>query len=246
PIPVSPAAHYLMGGVVTDLDGRTSLPGLFAVGEAACTGVHGANRLASNSLLEGVVFAARIGRVLGRGPVDNPAHPPYPFGYAPPPGDPTAAGAGTTRPGAAGPGDAGPGGSGPGAGPGTGAGWVRGRVRRLMTDKVGVVRSGEGLAEAMGELERLTVDLGDPGPEVFEAANLVQLGRAVAELAARREESRGGHWRSDHPAPVDAWRVRQTLARTADGGLEAGLLAVPVDGGGPVTVTAAATPEVGR
>jgi L-aspartate oxidase len=253
PIPVSPAAHYLMGGVVTDLDGRTSLPGLFAVGEAACTGVHGANRLASNSLLEGVVFAARIGRVVGRGAVDNPAHPPHPFGYAPPPGDPTAAGAGTTRPaaaagpGGAGPGTTRPGGAGPdGAGPGTGAGWVRGRVRRLMTDKVGVVRSGEGLAEAMGELERLTVDLGDPGPEVFEVANLVQLGRAVAELAARREESRGGHWRSDHPAPVDAWRVRQTLARTADGGLEAGLLAVPEDGGGPVTVTVAATLEVGR
>jgi L-aspartate oxidase len=241
PIPVSPAAHYLMGGVVTDLDGRTSLPGLFAVGEAACTGVHGANRLASNSLLEGVVFAARIGRVLGRGPVDNPAHPPHPFGYAPPPGDPAPAGPGTQRPGAAG-----PGGAGPGVGPEAGAGWVRRRVRRLMTDKVGVVRSGEGLAEAMGELERLTEDLGDPGPEVFEAANLVQLGRAVAELAARREESRGGHWRSDHPVPVEAWRVRQTLARTADGGLEAGLLAVPEDGGGPVTVTVPERAEAGR
>ena len=64
-------------------------------------------------------------------------------------------------------------------------------------------------------------------PAAFEAANLVQLGRAVAELAARREESRGGHWRSDHPAPVEAWRVRQTLTRTASGHLEAGLLAVP-------------------
>jgi L-aspartate oxidase len=247
PIPVSPAAHYLMGGVVTDLDGRTSLPGLFAVGEAACTGVHGANRLASNSLLEGVVFAARIGRVLGRGAVDGPAHLPHLFGYAPPPGDPTPAGPGTPRPGTPRPdGASADGAAGPGVGPEAGAGWVRGRVRRLMTDEVGVVRSGEGLAEAMGELERLTVDLGDPGPEVFEVANLVQLGRAVTELAARREESRGGHWRSDHPAPVDAWRVRQTLTRTADGGLEAGLLAVPEDGGAPMTVAVAATPEVGR
>jgi L-aspartate oxidase len=244
PIPVSPAAHYLMGGVLTDLDGRTSLPGLFAVGEAACTGVHGANRLASNSLLEGVVFAARIGRALEEA-VDSPAQPAC-WSATLPSGGPPPGGRVESRPGRA------------AGGPGAGTGGVRARLRRLMTDRVGVVRSAGGLAEALAELDALAADLGapglaagpdgpglagdlaggpdgpglavdlaDPGPDAFETANLVQLGRAVAELALRREESRGGHWRSDHPAPVEAWRVRQTLARTASGELEAGLLAVP-------------------
>src|SRR5204863_5735504 len=75
PAPVAPAAHYAMGGVRTDLDGRTSLPGLFAAGEAACTGVHGANRLASNSLLEGVVFGKRAGRAISVARALPPAAP---------------------------------------------------------------------------------------------------------------------------------------------------------------------------
>jgi Fumarate reductase flavoprotein C-term len=120
--------------------------------------------------------------------------------------------------------------------PGMGASEVRGRLRRVMTDRVGVVRSGAGLAEAMAELERLALDLEPPGARSpggeppgtyrFEVANLIQLGRAVAELAIRREESRGGHWRSDHPEPVEAWRVRQTLVRSEAGELRTGVLAV--------------------
>src|SRR4029453_987965 len=124
----------------------------------------------------------------------------------------------------------------PGAGPGAGPGELRGRLRRVMTEKGGVVRSGSGLAEALAELDGLAAalgdpglagDLGDPGPEAFETANLVQLGRAGTERAAGRGGSGGGNGRSDHPAPVEVWRVRQPLTRTAAGGLEAGLLAVP-------------------
>jgi L-aspartate oxidase len=95
-----------------------------------------------------------------------------------------------------------------------------------MTDRVGVVRSGLGLAEAVAELDGLAVAAGPAGPDRFETANLVQLGRVVAELALRREESRGGHWRCDHPAPAEAWRVRQTVARTPGADLEVGLLPV--------------------
>lgn len=233
-IPVSPAAHYLMGGVLTDLDGRTTLPGLYAVGEAACTGVHGANRLASNSLLEGLVFAARIAEAIAAAPTRG--WPPFPL----PPGAPLEPFTGPPSAwdgnglawdgdGRAHPAERHPAGR-PGAlDPGT----VRDELRRLMTAQVGVLRSGDGLAAAAKRLAELA---GSPGrgpgaaggdAEGWETFNLLQLGRLLARLALAREESRGAHYRREYAAPVDAWRVRQVVRRGADGHPEVALLPVP-------------------
>jgi L-aspartate oxidase len=223
-IPVSPAAHYLMGGVLTDLDGRSSLPGLYAVGEAACTGVHGANRLASNSLLEGLVFAARIARAIPEavpggwtGPAQG-AMALEPAGAAQGAPDHGAVDPRATRWRAAGGGD----------------GRIedlRGQLRRLMTGRAGVLRSRDGLAAAAAALVGLSARLERAGAaggrEPWELANLLQIGAALARLAAGREESRGAHSRSDHPEPVEAWRVRQVLTRRPDGALDQGTIEVP-------------------
>jgi len=125
-LPVAPALHYAMGGIQTDLEGRSSLPGLWAVGEVASTGVHGANRLASNSLLEGLVFADRAGRALAVTPrSDLPAPPPN-----------QAAGVRDS-------------------GADTGCEEIRTRMRALMTAEVGVQRSEASLLHAEQELERM-------------------------------------------------------------------------------------------
>ncbi|MBD0326659.1 MAG: FAD-binding protein, partial [Pyrinomonadaceae bacterium] len=181
-VPVSPASHYCMGGVRTDLDGRATLPGLYAAGEVACTGVHGANRLASNSLLEGLVFGARAGRAAA---VDC-AHANVK------------------------PDDAGEQVAGGGKAPVTSgeiALAVRKRVRRLMWERVGILRSRESISRALAEFEQIA-----RAPLSRASRNFLNVATLVARAALWREESRGAHFRTDYPARDDErWRVHSII-----------------------------------
>ena len=180
PIPVSPAAHYLMGGVWTDVWGRTSIPGLWACGETAATGVHGANRLASNSLLEGVVFGSRVAEAIASAPSPDAARAARPGIQV------LALGVGTV---------AIPSG--------------RESLRALMWEDVGILRHGAGLERACGALEQWAGAPPGAGIEARETANLALVGWAMSEAALRRDESRGAHHRLDFPEPRPAWRRRQ-------------------------------------
>jgi L-aspartate oxidase len=160
PIPVAPAAHYHMGGIASDAQGRSSLPGLWVAGECAATGLHGANRLASNSLLEGLVFGARVAE-----DVQGSASPSLARGQLPAPKNFTMA-----------------------APPHV--------LRAAMNRSVGLERNADGLREALAIVGRLEqVSGGDPAQ-----LNMLATARLVAAAALMREESRGGHWRSDFPA----------------------------------------------
>ncbi len=202
PIPVSPAAHYMMGGVRTNAWGETNIRNLFACGEAACTGVHGANRLASNSLLETVVFAKRIvARTLSG---ESRPTPPSPQA-TPLPSDPEAAlKSGIFRP----EGLALPRAGAPArALPFAEAALNLANLQSLMWDKVGIVRNGEGLAEASLTLSMWDRSAPEPSDRPsHELANLLLAGRLVTEGALARRESRGAHYRTDFPHPDDAWR----------------------------------------
>ena len=174
-IPVSPAAHYMMGGVETDLDGRTSVDALFAAGEVACTGVHGANRLASNSLLEGLVFGARAAHAMTAPPRAAQLRHADVVTWTPDARPPSI--------------DA------PSADD----------VRDVMWRDCGLLRDARGIAHAIDRLEqwhsrvRAARTAGVADHELRRVRIIVTVGLLIARAALRREESRGGHFRTDFP-----------------------------------------------
>jgi L-aspartate oxidase len=192
PVPVVPAAHYSCGGVLTDGEGRTSLAGLFAAGEVACTGAHGANRLASNSLLEAVVYSHRAALLVDEETAGA---------------DSTVRGAVTSS--AAFTGSAAVTGSAGGTGSATGSDAadtdrIRDRLRHLMWEYAGIARSDVRLAEASLELEDLGVEAQtlygariDTG--TVELRNLVEVSTLIVACARQRKESRGLHYNVDYP-----------------------------------------------
>jgi L-aspartate oxidase len=189
PLPVVPAAHYLCGGVLTDTYGRTSVPGLYAAGETACTGVHGANRLASNSLLEAVVFAHRAAERLGpQLQVARQLQPhavPVPTGRAQPEGVLLV--------------------------------HDREEIRNVMWDLVGIVRSDERLAVAEARLRQISLHVNGiwaesaPTADLVELRNVIQAALLVVRCAILRKESRGLHYTIDHPFRDNEHCLRDTI-----------------------------------
>ena len=175
-IPIHPSAHYMMGGVAADLHGRTSLAGLYACGEVASSGLHGANRLASNSLLEGLVFGQRAGGAAAA----EAARPSRPWAL---PGRPdfTLDGSVINAPD------------------------MLNSIKSLMWRDVGILRSGPGLDEAVKKLRSwgdYLMQCAFTTQEGWELVNVLMAAEAVASSAARRKESRGAHFRSDFPEPA--------------------------------------------
>ena len=193
-LPVAPAQHYASGGVRTDLVGRSSLAGLYACGEVSCTGVHGANRLASNSLLEGLVFAHRIADDITARLSAGDLTPADPFVGL----QQTTLVAGDQRTG----------------------------IQRAMTQGAGAVRSADSLARAGKTLEAIAD--APPGmtadPESWETSNLLHVGQLLTAVATLREETRGGHVRSDFTERDDAhWLGHVYAVREDDGSITTSL-----------------------
>ncbi len=207
-LPIAPAAHHLSGGVLTDLWGATALPGLWAVGEVACTGVHGANRLASNSLLEGMVFGARLAERIASGEHGPEASGAMRVVLGAEPRD----GIGCTVLGAIGAeddlSDRSQRAEGDGASPDVPK--LRDVLQRTMTSGAGVVRSAESLQSAADAVANLRAALGDRtvSVEAGELGNLLRLAEALLRSADTRTESRGAHSRREFPETDPAWRRR--------------------------------------
>lgn len=183
PILVRPVQHYHMGGVRTDAAGRSSLPGLWICGEAASTGLHGANRLASNSLLEALAFGARIGADIAG--LEPAGAPPAALSLPPPP----SGGQGDVRD----------------------VAQAVTELRRTMTDLVGVERDETGLREA---LKRIAALERRAAPQSRAFLNMTAAATLIAAAALDRRESRGGHFRADHPEPgPEARNTEITLER---------------------------------
>ena len=190
-IPVHPAAHYMVGGLRVDMDGRTNLPDLWACGEASCTGLHGANRLASNSLLEALVFGQRCGELAAqaaRGGQSKLAvlH----FVTANPRSERTELDLTD----------------------------IRNSLRSIMWRNVGIIRNAERLTETIEIVSfwgRYVLDKEFFDPAGWEAQNMLTASLLIAECAFRRTETRGVHYRSDFPETSPAWARHQTVRRTA-------------------------------
>jgi len=189
-LPVAPAAHYLSGGVVTDLDGASTLDHLWACGEVACSGVHGANRLASNSLLDGLVFGRRVVEAIVGGK-QTAASTGAMTGVLDLAGDlaPEADPVVLPKERVTDPDD------------------LRGALQRVMSADCGVVRDADGLelaGETLTDLARLADDLPARTIASYEVIDLLRVSRAIVASAAERTESRGSHTRSDFPETSDA------------------------------------------
>ncbi len=191
-IPVRPGAHYMVGGAAVDDSGRTTLPGLFAAGEVTSSGLHGANRLASNSLLEGLVYGARAGKAASdeilAGPADDFLVPALSHPKVDDPGGLLDLGD------------------------------IRNSLRSLMWRHVGVERTGDSLAEALEIVEswcRYVLPRQFADPQGWQLQNMLEVSRLMIRAALARCETRGVHVRSDYPATAAAWRRHVVWKRGA-------------------------------